>query len=75
MISDMLSYPIVSSMSRELPVGWKTLTEPTTGKTYYYDSLSGTTSWEAPYFLSAGEEGTRGEGREGRGGRKEGGME
>ena len=37
---------------RELPPGWKSLVETSSGKTYYYDTLSGTTSWEAPYFLS-----------------------
>ena len=38
--------------AQQLPPGWKALVEPQSGKTYYYDPLSGTTSWEAPYFLS-----------------------
>jgi len=43
-----LGDPSVSASLKELPNGWVEATDPTTGQTYYFNSESGTTSWEFP---------------------------
>jgi len=37
-----------------LPVGWKSAVDPTSGQTYYYNSVAGITQWEPPQAASGG---------------------
>jgi hypothetical protein len=40
--------PAQALTTDDLPVGWKALNDPTTGKTYYYSIFTGKTQWARP---------------------------
>lgn len=42
------SAPASSTGGPALPAGWATAVDPGSGRTYYYNSASGATSWEVP---------------------------
>lgn len=39
---------VTEGQSPELPNGWQELVDPSSGSTYYYNEVNGTTSWDRP---------------------------